>query len=241
MDPSSDQLADARVADRLTVIAIDGPAGSGKSTVARRLATALGLDFLDTGAMYRSVTHAALAKGLEPDASDAVAELARATTIELDPDGTVLVDGANVTRTIRSPEVSRAVSAVAANPEVRAELVANQRHWAKTHGGGVLEGRDIGTVVFPSAILKVYLTASVAARAARRAIDEETEDRAAVEADLERRDRLDSGRASDPLRQAEDAFVLDTTDLTIDEVVERLVTEVRDRMSTQTQEQPLDG
>lgn len=210
----------------LTVIAIDGPAGSGKSTVARRLADALDLEYLDTGAMYRSVTHAVLERGLDPSAHEPVAAVAREITIDLDPAGTVVVDGSDVTTVIRGPEVSQAVSAVAANQEVRAELVARQREWTRKRGGGVLEGRDIGTVVFPNARLKIYLTASAEARAARRAKDEETTDERAVAADLQRRDRLDSERVHDPLRQADDAFVLDTTDLTIDEVVARLVDEV---------------
>ncbi|MGF1599285.1 MAG: (d)CMP kinase [Acidimicrobiales bacterium] len=213
----------------LLVIAIDGPAGSGKSTVARRLADALDLEYLDTGAMYRSVTHAVLGRGIDPAAGDPVADVAREVMIDLAPDGTVVVDGADVTARIRGPEVSQAVSIVAANPDVRSELVARQREWTRKRGGGVLEGRDIGTVVFPRARLKIYLTASPRARAARRARDEHTADEAAVAADLRRRDRLDSERSADPLRPASDAFVLDTTDLSIDEVVERLVAAVGER------------
>ena len=212
----------------LTVIAIDGPAGSGKSTVARKLAEALGLDYLDTGAMYRSVTYAVLQRGVDPGDAASVAEIARSTTIQLGADGTVTVDGCDATAAIRSPEVSRTVSVVAANPEVRAELVARQRAWTRARGGGVLEGRDIGTVVFPDARLKVYLTAAESVRASRRARDERTDDTSAVAADLARRDRFDSERHSDPLRQAADAFVLDTSDLTIDQVVDRLVDAVRD-------------
>ena len=211
----------------LTVIAIDGPAGSGKSTVARRLAEALDLEYLDTGAMYRSVTHAVLSRGVDPSVADEVTAIAREVTIDLNPDGTVTLDGADVTNVIRGPEVSAAVSVVASNQEVRAELVARQREWARKRGGGVLEGRDIGTVVFPDARLKVYLTASPEARAARRAIDEKTDDTSGVAAELERRDRIDSQREHDPLRQADGAFVVDTTDLTIDEVVAHLVEELR--------------
>lgn len=210
----------------LKIIAIDGPAGSGKSTVARRLADALDLDYLDTGAMYRAVTHAALAQGLDPGAEAEVAELARKVAIDLGDDGTVVVDGLDVTNVIRGPEVSKVVSVVAANQEVRVELVARQREWARKRGGGVLEGRDIGSVVFPDAVLKIYLTASTKARAARRARDESTSDERAVAADLDRRDRLDSERKHDPLMQAADAFVLDTSDLTIDEVVDRLIDEL---------------
>jgi cytidylate kinase len=212
----------------LLVVAIDGPAGSGKSTVARRLAEALDLEYLDTGAMYRSVTLAALDRGVEPHNHDAVARLAREISIELEPDGRVLVDGADATSAIRSLEVSQAVSAVAANQDVRAELVARQREWTRKRGGGVLEGRDIGTVVFPSAALKVYLTASTEARAARRARDEQADDEARVADALTRRDRLDSQRRHDPLRQADDALLLDTTDLTIDEVVSQLLEALRD-------------
>jgi cytidylate kinase len=210
----------------LMIIAIDGPAGSGKSTVARRLADALDLEYLDTGAMYRSVTYAALDRGIDPSSESAVADVARELTIDLAPDGTVVVDGTDATTMIRGPEVSQAVSVVAANQDVRAELVARQRDWARKRGGGVLEGRDIGTVVFPDAKLKVYLTASSEARAARRARDERTADRTAVAAALACRDRLDSTRAHDPLRRADGAYVLDTTDLTIDEVVARLEAEV---------------
>jgi cytidylate kinase len=209
------------------IIAIDGPAGSGKSTVARSLADALDLDYLDTGAMYRSVTYAALRRGIDPASVDEVAGVAREVTIDIEPNGTVVVDGQRATAEIRSAEVSRAVSTVAANQAVRTELVARQRDWARKRGGGVLEGRDIGTVVFPDAVLKVYLTASTAARAARRALEESNADQQAVAADLARRDELDSGRAHDPLRQADDAFVLDTTDLTVDEVVKQVVKQLR--------------
>ncbi|MEL7207542.1 MAG: (d)CMP kinase [Actinomycetota bacterium] len=215
----------------LTIIAIDGPAGSGKSTVARRLADALDLDYLDTGAMYRSVTWAVLEQGIEPDGGAAVSAVAEAIAIDLGDDGTVVVDGHDVSAAIRGPEVSQHVSAVAANVEVRAELVARQREWARKRGGGVLEGRDIGTVVFPDAMLKIYLTASSSARAARRAIDENTADTAAVAADLDRRDALDSGRTADPLRQADGAYVLDTSDLSLDDVVEHLIGVVDDRRS----------
>lgn len=210
----------------LRIIAIDGPAGSGKSTVGRRMAEALDLDYLDTGAMYRSVTYAVLARGIDPADHGPVAAVAREVAIDLDADGTVVVDGKNVTSIIRSPEVSEVVSIVAANQDVRAELVARQREWARKRGGGVLDGRDIGTVVFPDAGLKVYLTASAQARAARRAKDENTTDEGAVAADLARRDGIDSQRRHDPLRQAEGAIVVDTSDLTIDQVVARLIEEL---------------
>ena len=141
------------------MIAIDGPAGSGKSTVARAVAERLGLPYLDTGAMYRSVAFAALREGVDPDDEELVANLAENLALEIDVDGTVTVDGVDATIEIRGPEVTRAVSIVAANPRVRAEMRRRQREWAQQRGGGVMEGRDIGTVVFPDAELKVYLDA----------------------------------------------------------------------------------
>jgi len=205
----------------MRVIAIDGPAGSGKSTVAQRLASRLGLDYLDTGAMYRGVTFAALRRGIDPADADDVAAMAR--TIELEVGDVVMVDGVDATIEIRGPEVTRAVSIVAANPAVRAELVERQRFWAKERGGGVMEGRDIGTVVFPGAELKVYLTASPEIRAERRSKEVTDLDYQVVAADLARRDALDQGREASPLSQAGDAYLLDTSDLTIDEIVETLV------------------
>ena len=212
--------------EELTVVAIDGPAGSGKSTVARKLAEALGLQYLDTGAMYRSVTFAALAHGIDPDDHDKVAALAREVRIDLRADGSVVVDGVDATTQIRGPEVSRSVSQVADNQAVRTELVSRQREWARRRGGGVLEGRDIGTVVFPSARLKVYLTAQPEVRAARRAREVTDLDYDSVAADLAKRDQFDSSRRHDPLRQADDALILDTSDLTIDQVVDLLVERV---------------
>jgi cytidylate kinase len=211
------------VPGELLVIAIDGPAGSGKSTVARRLADALELEYLDTGAMYRAVTFAALRRGVDPAEEASVADIARALRLELAGDGTVVVDGIDATTQIRGREVTRAVSTVAANQAVRAELVSRQREWARRRGGGVLEGRDIGTVVFPDAQLKVYLTAAPEVRAARRAKEVTDLDYGTVSADLTRRDALDSGRRHDPLRQADDAVTLDTSGMTIDEVVAELV------------------
>lgn len=148
------------------VVAIDGPAGSGKSTVARRVAEALGLPALDTGAMYRAVTWAVLDAGIDPAAAAAVTAVAR--SIDLDVGPPVRVAGRNVNDAIRTAEVSAAVSQVAAIPEVRTVLVAAQREWIEVHGGGVVEGRDIGTVVVPDALLKIYLVASEEERARRR-------------------------------------------------------------------------
>jgi CMP/dCMP kinase len=203
------------------VIAIDGPAGSGKSTVARRLADRVGLEYLDTGAMYRAVTFAALRRGIDPADTGPVADLARVVDLDVTTDH-VRVDGVDATIEIRGPEVSRAVSLVAANPEVRAELVRRQREWANERAGGVLEGRDIGTVVFPDAVLKVYLDARPEVRAERRAAEVSDLDYETVAADMARRDALDQGRQADPLRLADDAIMLDTSDMTIDEIVAEL-------------------
>lgn len=206
------------------VVAVDGPAGSGKSTVSRRLAIALGARYLDTGAMYRAVTWAVLRDGVDPADADAVAKIADHVAIEIgtDPgDPHVSVDGIAVDRPIRGPEVTAAVSAVAAVPAVRARLVAQQREVIAAEPRIVVEGRDIGTVVAPDADLKVYLTASAAERGRRRSV-ENAGDLDTTLADLDRRDKLDSSRAADPLRRAADAIELDTTTLGIDEVVARL-------------------
>jgi cytidylate kinase len=209
------------MSDAGRVIAIDGPAGSGKSTVARRVAERLQLDYLDTGAMYRAVAFEAIRRGVDPSDPGRVAELAR--RIELTVDERVVVNGTDATIEIRGPEVTRAVSAVAANPAVRQEMVARQREWAALRRGGVVEGRDIGTVVFPDAALKVFLTADEVARASRRSKEMLDHDYDQVAADLARRDRIDSTRTASPLSAADDAVVLDTTDLSADEVVERVL------------------
>ncbi len=205
----------------MRLIAIDGPAGSGKSTVARAVASRIGLDYLDTGAMYRAVAFAALRRGIDPDDAAPVARLAE--QIDIDVNDTVTVDGVDASIEIRGPEVTRAVSAVAANPEVRRELCRRQREWADNHGGGVIEGRDIGSVVFPNADVKVYLTASDSERAGRRS--KEVLDLAydTVAADIARRDYADSSRTAAPLVVADGAVTLDTTGLSIDEVVDRVL------------------
>jgi cytidylate kinase len=218
------------------VVALDGPSGTGKSTVARGLARRLGARYLDTGAMYRAATVAVLRAGILPDAADAGTSAAitgaveeAAIEISTNPDDvSVTLDGEPVDVEIRQAHVTSAVSAVSAVPAVRARLVAAQRELIDG-GGIVVEGRDIGTVVWPMAKPKVYLTASAQIRAERRAgeLGPET-DIAAVAADIERRDRLDSGRAASPLAQAEDAVVVDTSELNIDEVIERLVDIVTD-------------
>ncbi|HSB87360.1 MAG TPA: (d)CMP kinase [Ilumatobacteraceae bacterium] len=204
----------------MRIIAIDGPAGAGKSTVARALAARLGLGYLDTGAMYRAVTWAAMRRGIDVTDVDRVAALAEDLPLEVGDRG-VLVDGFDATTEIRSPEVTAAVSAVAANSRVRTELVKRQRRWATERGGGVLEGRDIGSVVFPNAELKLHLTASPRVRAERRGAEIGADvDR--IEAEILRRDHYDSSRVDSPLVQADGSVVVDTTGLSIDEVLERI-------------------
>lgn len=203
----------------MKVIAIDGPAGSGKSTVARALAERLGLSYLDTGAMYRAVAFAALRNSVDPADAEPVAQLAREMKLEMNEDGTVRVDGVDATIEIRGPEVTRAVSIVATNSAVREELRLRQREWATEHGGGVIEGRDIGTVVFPDADLKVYLDARPEVRASRRSKEVTELSYETVAADLARRDALDQGRSDSPLRIADDALVVDTTGMAVDEIV----------------------
>ncbi|MEQ8716443.1 MAG: (d)CMP kinase [Acidimicrobiales bacterium] len=208
------------------VIAVDGPAGSGKSTLSRLVAAELGLDHLDTGAMYRAVACAVLRRGLDPSDTAAVSEAAADASIEIDA-GTVVVDGTDVTAEIRGTEVTGAVSAVAANPQVREILRVRQREWGLDREGGVLEGRDIGTAVFPDAGLKIYVTASAHERARRRAA-ESGGDVAVIEAEITARDHADSTREHDPLTVAADAVTIDTTDLTVDEVVQRVVALARE-------------
>ena len=205
----------------MRVIAIDGPAGSGKSTVAKALASRLGLDYLDTGAMYRAVAFAALRRGIDPDDGATVARLAE--QVEIDISEVVVVDGVDATIEIRGPEVTRAVSAVAANPAVRTELRRRQREWTAAHDGGVIEGRDIGSVVFPNAELKVYLTASDSERAGRRSKEVLDMDYDAVAADIARRDHADSNRSTHPLTIADGAVTVDTTGCSVEEVVDRVM------------------
>jgi len=196
------------------VVAIDGPAGAGKSTLAEAVAAHLGFERLDTGAMYRSVAWSVLEHGVDVHDPEAVARLARDTDIEVGE--RVLVDGHDATDAIRSVTVDAAVSAVAANPAVRAELVARQRAWVAQRGRGVVEGRDIGTVVLPHADVKIYLTAATETRARRRARQRaDGRSVASVHDDLVRRDRLDSTRLASPLPSPEDvaadAKVIDST------------------------------
>ena len=220
------------------IVAIDGPAGSGKSTVAHAVAERRQLTYLDTGAMYRSVTLRCLREGVDLADEKAVAAVAAAARIEFgagEKGQTVLLDGADVTADIRTPEVDRNVSVVSAVPAVREVMVALQRAVADT-GDVVAEGRDIGTVVFPSAEVKVFLTASDEARAHRRAVQREGGDAAkdasatadAAEEqqildDIRRRDKLDSSRAESPLRAADDAHRIDSSDLTLEQVIDQVL------------------
>ena len=211
----------------IRTVAIDGPAGAGKSTLAQALAEHLGLERLDTGAMYRSVAWAALQRGIDPGDAVAVAALARGLTIEVGE--RVLVDGLDATSGIRTAAVDAAVSAVAANPEVRRAMVARQQAWVRARGGGVVEGRDIGTVVLPAADLKIYLTARPDERARRRAAERGGRQALAqVAADLDRRDTLDSTRRASPLpgiaEVAADAVVVDSTGKRLEDVLEEVLT-----------------
>jgi cytidylate kinase len=205
------------------VIAIDGPAGSGKSTVARAVAALLGWTFLDTGAMYRAVTWEALDRGL--DVHDGAAVAALAADVRLTTLPRVTVNGRDVEDEIRSDDVNVGVSVVAANPEVRASMVERQREIAAAQPlGTVVEGRDITTVVFPHASVKVFLTASLDERARRRGGDEGV-------ASVARRDEADSTRVASPLRQAEDALVLDTTGRDVEDVAQEIVQWLKHNLS----------
>jgi prephenate dehydrogenase len=205
------------------VIAIDGPAGAGKSTVAGAVAERLGLERLDTGAMYRAVTLAVLRAEVDPEDAGACAAIASALRLRVGE--RVLMDDADVTDEIRSPEVTAAVSVVSAHRAVRSELVRRQRQWVAAHGGGVVEGRDIGSVVLPDATLRVFLTADPAERARRRALEigAGTVGFEATERALKRRDELDSTREVSPLVPPDGAIVVDSTGRSVEEVVEEVL------------------
>jgi cytidylate kinase len=216
------------------VIAIDGPAGAGKSSASRALATRLGFAHVDTGAMYRAVGVLAHERGIPLDDDPALAALLGAWRFELDPRlGTILVDGRDLSAVIRRPDAGELASRVSTRPVVRERLVTLQR--ALGAGGGVvMEGRDIGTVVFPDALVKLYLTATPEVRAARRARElraaGEDVDEAALARELAERDRRDAERAHSPLRPAADAVVLDTTTLALDAVVDAMEAVARARL-----------
>lgn len=214
------------------VVAIDGPAGSGKSTVARAVASRLGLPVLDTGAMYRAVTLAVIEAGVDPSDAAAAARVAAGAVLEME--GGVVLGGRDVAAAIRGPEVTSAVSVVAAHPEVRRVLVDRQRRWIEAHGGGVLEGRDIGTVVVPDAAVKVFLVADDDVRARRRHRDETDARRRATVEELQesiaRRDTLDSTRAVSPLRPAPDAVVVDNSERGVDEVADEIAARFREAL-----------
>jgi CMP/dCMP kinase len=214
------------------VVAIDGPAGTGKSSVSKGLAQALGARYLDTGAMYRIVTLAVLRAGVDPADADAVATIASAVRLSVDGDRYFLA-GEDVSVEIRGDEVTRAVSAVSAVPAVRAGLVGLQREMAEGPGSVVVEGRDIGTVVLPDAPVKIFLTASAETRARRRndqnVASGLADDYEGVLADVRRRDHLDSTRAVSPLRAAPDAVVVDTSDMSEAQVIAHLLELVRQK------------
>jgi cytidylate kinase len=219
------------------IVAIDGPSGAGKSTLGRRLARELGLLYIDTGAMYRAVALAVVAAGVELSDSERVAEVARHASIKLegDPDSLrVTLDGRDVSAEIRGEGVGHAASVVSAIPEVRRELVRRQREMG-AQGGVVLDGRDIGTVVFPSADVKFFLTAVPEERARRRLDEERARDHTQTFeetlADINERDRRDSTRDDSPLRIADDAVVIDTTEFSIDEVFRRMLQVVGERQA----------
>ena len=195
------------------IIAIDGPAGSGKSTLANALAARLDLDTLDTGATYRAIAALVVAREIDPHDAEVVAQLAHHAS--LDVDRRVVIDSVDVTDELRSPAVNQTVSVIAANERVRSALVRWQRAWVAERGGGVVEGRDIGSTVFPDASVKLFLTADATERARRRSEE--------GLASIERRDLLDSSRAVSPLAVAEDAITIDTTVVTVNEIVEQVL------------------
>ncbi len=230
LPPSAGPLSEAPVSGDdvySRVVAIDGPGGSGKSTVAKLVAEVTKLGYLDTGAMYRSITFGVLRRGLDPADWAGADEVLASIDLDL-TGGHVVVDGEDATAAIRGPEVTAAVSAVSANPSVRVAMVRLQREWIAKNGGGVLEGRDIGTVVAPAAAVKVFMTATTRERAQRRAAQSgEAVD--AVEADLIRRDKADAARDASPMKPADDSVIIDTTGRTIDSIVDEVAALVNER------------
>ncbi|MEV8478919.1 (d)CMP kinase [Streptomyces sp. NPDC051173] len=238
MNNAGNAVTAARIAPAAVVVGIDGPSGTGKSSTSKAVAAKLGLRYLDTGAQYRAITWWMLSNGIDVDDAAAVADAAGKPEIVsgTDPSApSIMVDGADAAAPIRTQEVTSAVSAVSAVPEVRTRLTELQRAIAaEAPHGIVVEGRDIGTTVLPDADLKIFLTASAEARAARRSGElkgKEATDLAATQAALVERDAADSGRKTSPLAKAADAVEVDTTDLTLDQVIECVVTLVEERRS----------
>lgn len=205
----------------MIIIAIDGPAGAGKSTIAKALAKKLSLRYLDTGAMYRAVTFLALERGVSLSDDQAVAKLAVDCVMDINAES-VVIDQIDVTLQIRGSRVTNAVSLVATNSLVRNELRNRQREWATKFGGGVVEGRDIGSVVFPEATIKVYLTASPLVRAKRR-VAQSGGDVVEIASEIAERDLRDSSRADSPLTKTLDAIIVDTSDRTVEDVVLQII------------------
>ena len=205
----------------MRVIAIDGPAGAGKSTVARQVSTATGLRYLDTGAMYRCVALEVQNTATDPNDADAVGKIAREVSVVIERDAAKL-NGVDVSSEIRSSEINAIVSVISAHTPVRDAMREQQRRWIEAQQGGVVEGRDIGTVVFPDAILKVFLTASPEVRAERR-VGQTGGDITAVAASIAERDHLDSTRLDSPLRPSEGSVIVDSSNRTIEEVVAEIV------------------
>jgi cytidylate kinase len=223
----SEQVGDLPVS-RDIVVAIDGPAGAGKSTVAKALAHALKLKYLDTGAMFRAVTSLALSSGIDIHDEFEIGDIADTMNLEME-NGSVIANGTDVTIDIRSTAVTSAVSTVAANSRVRAIMRDRQRSWSDLNSGGVIEGRDIGTVVFPDAVLKVYLTASPRVRAERR-VAEAGGDIDEIERAIAERDLKDSTRADSPLQESADSVVVDTSNRSIEEIVNSIVQLIKERL-----------
>jgi cytidylate kinase len=215
------------------LITIDGPAGAGKTTVSRALAARLGYDYVDTGALYRGMAHAARRHGIAPDDDPGLARMLAGLTLEFraGPGGSLLLaDGGDISAEIRTPEISMLASAISARPVVRAHLLGVQRRLGRGKGA-VFEGRDMGTVVFPEADVKFFLDATEQARAARRCAElqgSHMADLAAVQRDMQRRDEQDRTRALAPLRPAEDAIMIDSTGLTVEEVIACMLAHIQE-------------
>ena len=203
------------------VIAIDGPAGAGKSTVAREVARATGLEYLDTGAMYRCVALSVLRGHIDPFDAEAVGLVARSISIDV-RGAEAFLDDEDVSTQIRTPEISNTVSIIAAHTPVREAMRMQQRQCIEANGGGVVEGRDIGTVVFPDAVLKIFLWASPEVRAKRR-VDQTGDNFDEIVQNITERDRIDSTRSDSPLRPADDSISLDSSSIAVDDVVASIV------------------